>query len=148
MFEGAETKVENFLTGLAVKQNVVASTQNQAFNALMFLYVKVLEHPLAGVNVARLCKQLRIPVVLSKAEAAQVLSLIDGIVEGLLLGVAGVRYKKAANHYATNCFILHPINGAPDTIRTCDRLVRSQVLYPAELRALKANIYTEVYDKP
>ena len=27
--------------------------------------------------------------------------------------------------------------GAPGTIRTCDRLVRSQVLYPAELRALK-----------
>ncbi len=27
-------------------------------------------------------------------------------------------------------------NGAPGTIRTCDRLVRSQVLYPAELRAL------------
>ena len=26
-------------------------------------------------------------------------------------------------------------SGAPDTIRTCDRLVRSQVLYPAELRA-------------
>ena len=29
-------------------------------------------------------------------------------------------------------------SGAPGTIRTCDRLVRSQVLYPAELRALKA----------
>jgi hypothetical protein len=28
------------------------------------------------------------------------------------------------------------LNGAPGTIRTCDRLVRSQVLYPAELRAL------------
>jgi hypothetical protein len=27
--------------------------------------------------------------------------------------------------------------GAPGTIRTCDRLVRSQVLYPAELRARK-----------
>ncbi len=27
-------------------------------------------------------------------------------------------------------------SGAPGTIRTCDRLVRSQVLYPAELRAL------------
>ena len=25
-------------------------------------------------------------------------------------------------------------NGAPDTIRTCDPLIRSQVLYPAELR--------------
>ena len=30
--------------------------------------------------------------------------------------------------------------GAPGTIRTCDRLVRSQVLYPAELRAQKAII--------
>ena len=28
-------------------------------------------------------------------------------------------------------------NGAPGTIRTCDPLVRSQVLYPAELRVRK-----------
>ena len=33
--------------------------------------------------------------------------------------------------------------GAPGTIRTCDRLVRSQVLYPAELRALQAAYYME-----
>ncbi len=32
------------------------------------------------------------------------------------------------------------VYGAPDTIRTCDRLVRSQVLYPAELRALNLSI--------
>ena len=35
------------------------------------------------------------------------------------------------------------IYGAPDTIRTCDRLVRSQVLYPAELRALRKRHYTD-----
>ncbi len=34
----------------------------------------------------------------------------------------------------------YQINGAPGTIRTCDRLVRSQVLYPAELRALNLTI--------
>ena len=32
--------------------------------------------------------------------------------------------------------------GAPGTIRTCDRLVRSQVLYPAELRALCGGAYS------
>ena len=31
--------------------------------------------------------------------------------------------------------VLYAIYGAPGTIRTCDRLIRSQVLYPAELRA-------------
>jgi hypothetical protein len=36
--------------------------------------------------------------------------------------------------------------GAPDTIRTCDRLVRSQVLYPAELQAREGGYYKdEVY---
>ena len=33
--------------------------------------------------------------------------------------------------------------GAPGTIRTCDRLVRSQVLYPAELQALEGAYYRE-----
>ncbi len=43
--------------------------------------------------------------------------------------------KKAATELTiTACFTAD--FGAPGTIRTCDRLVRSQVLYPAELRAL------------
>ncbi len=31
--------------------------------------------------------------------------------------------------------VLPILNGAPDRIRTCDPLIRSQILYPAELRA-------------
>jgi len=38
-----EKKIEGFLTSLAVEGNVAASTQNQAMNALVFLYRKVLE---------------------------------------------------------------------------------------------------------
>jgi hypothetical protein len=40
--EMAETEVGAFLSYLAVKQNVSASTQNQALNALVFLYKQVL----------------------------------------------------------------------------------------------------------
>jgi site-specific recombinase XerD len=41
-----EKKIEAFLTDLAVQGNVSASTQNQAMNALVFLYKKVLKLPL------------------------------------------------------------------------------------------------------
>jgi Phage integrase, N-terminal SAM-like domain len=39
-------EIEAFLTYLAVGENVAASTQNQAFSALLFLYRHVLEIPL------------------------------------------------------------------------------------------------------
>ena len=48
----------------------------------------------------------------------------------------GTQAKKNSYQINDNCLFLHQVYGAPDTIRTCDRLVRSQVLYPAELRAL------------
>ena len=39
-----EPKIESFLTDLAVNGNVAAATQNQAMNALVFLYKRVLNH--------------------------------------------------------------------------------------------------------
>jgi hypothetical protein len=45
----AEEKMELFLSDLAASGKVAASTQNQAVNALVFLYRKVLEKPLAEV---------------------------------------------------------------------------------------------------
>jgi len=38
----AEPKIEAFLTDLAVRGNVTPATQNQAMNALRFLYKRVL----------------------------------------------------------------------------------------------------------
>ena len=40
----AEAKMETFLSDLAVNGHVAASTQNQAFNAILFLYREVLHH--------------------------------------------------------------------------------------------------------
>jgi integrase len=49
----SEQKLEIFLTGLALRHNVAASTQNQAFNAVLFFYKEVLARPLGNVNALR-----------------------------------------------------------------------------------------------
>ena len=48
----SEQKLERFLTALA-KDEVAASTQNQAFNALLFFYRDCLGQPLQGINALR-----------------------------------------------------------------------------------------------
>ena len=92
-----EKKVEDFLTHLAVQANVAASTQNQAFNALVFLYKQVLKHPLEGVDAARTRKEKRIPVVLTREEVKLVLAFMEGtsdLVVKLLYG-GGLRITEA-----------------------------------------------------
>ncbi len=92
-----EVNVEVFLTHLAVDKNVAPSTQNQALNALVFLYTKVLERPLENVSATRSRKEPRIPVVLSKDEVKQVLTLMDGTV-GLIVKTlygGGLRISEA-----------------------------------------------------
>src|SRR5258708_3571240 len=48
--DGAEAKIEAFLSDLAVKGNVAVSTQNQAFNALLFLYASIRTLPPTGAG--------------------------------------------------------------------------------------------------
>ena len=81
LFCEAENKVEKFLTYLATERNVAASTQNQAFNALVFLYKRVLESPLENVRATRSRKTARIPVVMTRDEVKPVIQLLDGIPE-------------------------------------------------------------------
>jgi integrase len=74
---GAE--IEPFLTHLAVHSNVSASTQNQAFSALLFLYQKVLEIDLPNISALRARRPDHLPVVLSVAEVRSNLDELDGI---------------------------------------------------------------------
>ena len=74
------TEVSDFLTHLAVTGNVAASTQNQALNALVFMYKAVLDKPLGDLQgVIRAKKPRRLPVVLSSDEVAAVLRNLEGI---------------------------------------------------------------------
>ena len=71
--------ISEFLTHLAVKRNVSASTQNQALNALIFLYKKVLRVELTDpFDAIRARRPSRLPVVLSKQEALKVIDLASG----------------------------------------------------------------------
>jgi len=77
--EMGKNEIEAFLTHLAVVGNVAPATQNQAFNALLFLYEQVLGMPLKGQNIQALrAKQKKhIPVVLDKEETRQILHKLD-----------------------------------------------------------------------
>jgi integron integrase len=70
--------VSNFLTWLAVHRKVSASTQNQAFNAIIFLYNRVLEFKLDKIeNVIRAKRSRRIPAVFSRTEVRFILSHME-----------------------------------------------------------------------
>ncbi|WP_137820620.1 integron integrase [Pseudomonas sp. 2FG] len=92
--EMGAAEVEAFLSDLAVRRNVSASTQNQALAALLFLYKQVLRLDLPWLGeVVRAKKPVRLPVVLSVAEVQQVLSQLQGelwLIASLLYG-SGMR---------------------------------------------------------
>jgi len=73
-------EVKRFLEHLAVHRTVAASTQNQALNALVFLYTQVLDQPLGELDsFTRAKRPRRLPVVLAGAEARALLAALDGV---------------------------------------------------------------------
>jgi integron integrase len=73
-------EVEEFLTSLAVRNQVSAATQNQALAAVLFLYRDVLEIKLPWLTeVVRAKRPQRLPVVLTRAEVVRVLERISGL---------------------------------------------------------------------
>ncbi|MGH8156025.1 MAG: integron integrase [Rhodanobacteraceae bacterium] len=73
-------EVEAFLTHLATHAHVAASTQNQALSALLFLYREVLQQELPWLeDIRRAKKPQRLPVVLSRGEAASLLAEMSGV---------------------------------------------------------------------
>src|SRR6266571_5847017 len=77
--EICEKEITEFLTHLAVEKNVSASTQNQSFAALLFLYQQVLERKLDFIdNVQRVTRPAKLPVVFTVAEARAVIAQLKG----------------------------------------------------------------------
>ena len=75
-----EREVESFLSLLATRGQVAASTQNQALSALLFLYREVLGIELPWMeNIRRAKRPQRLPVVLSRTELNAVLAQLSGL---------------------------------------------------------------------
>lgn len=70
--------IEEYLTHLAVEKHVAASTQNVAFNALLFFYRRVLGQEPGEINASRAKKPQRLPVVCTREEVHAILDQLKG----------------------------------------------------------------------
>ena len=72
-----QADLKSFLTYLAVEKQVASSTQQQAYNALLFLFRHVLGKSVVGLNeTIRAVKPKRLPVVLSEPEVSNLIHLL------------------------------------------------------------------------
>ncbi|MCG2754828.1 MAG: integron integrase [Desulfobacteraceae bacterium] len=119
------TEIEAFLTDLAVKGNVSASTQNQAFSALLFLYKKVLNKDVfKNVNALRAKKPQRLPTVLTFDETMAIIDSITGIFQLIvkllygcgLRGIECVRLRIKDIDFKMNQIIVRNGKGQKDRV--------------------------------
>lgn len=125
--ELGDSEVVEFLTHLSVHRNVSANTQNQALNALVFLYKQVLQKPLGDLSkTVRAKKPQRLPVVLSREEVRDILNELHGehrLVGSLLYG-SGLRLLEALQlrvkdmDFQYRCLHIRDAKGAKDRVVT------------------------------
>jgi len=123
--EMAEPEINAFLTHLAIKEKVSASTQNQALSALLFLYRHVIGREVGDLgNVIRARKPKRLPVVMTRDEVKAVLANLSGdkqLMASLMYG-AGLRLMECLRlrvqdiDFARNEIIIRDGKGAKDRI--------------------------------
>ena len=92
-----EQEIGDFLNHLAAKEDVAASTQNQALSALLFLYRHVLGLEIGEIEALVWAKKpKRLPVVLTREEVKALLGQLRGVnwIMGNLLYGAGLRLRE------------------------------------------------------
>jgi integron integrase len=124
--------VKEYLTHLAVKQRVASSTQNQAFNALLFLFRHVLKKDFGDQrDVPRAKKSKYIPVVLSRPEIDAIISNLDypfDLVVSLLYG-CGLRLFECLSlrvhnfNFAEGILTVHGKGGKDRTVPLPQKLI-------------------------
>ncbi len=118
-----DESAKDFLTDLAVKSHVVASTQNQAFNALLFLFRHVLKRDYElGDRVVRAKRSKYIPTVLTRPEVDAVLGQLKfpfNLITSMLYG-CGLRLSESLNlrvsdlDFEEDLVIIHDGKGKKD----------------------------------
>lgn len=139
-------EVEAFLSDLAVRRDVSASTQNQALAALLFLYKQVLKQDLPWLGeVVRAKKPARLPVVLSITEVQQILGYMDGdvgLIARLLYGgglrlMEGVRLRVKDVDFSRGELVIRDGKGQKDRVTVLPAsLVAPLKLHLARVRAI------------
>jgi integron integrase len=152
-------EVERFLSDLATARHVAASTQNQAFNALLFLYREVLHQDMGQLGrVERAKRPERLPVVLAQGEVVRLLSGMTGtfqLMAKLLYGTGMrlmecVRLRVKDVDFAQNHIIVRDGKGfkdrmtvLPESIRAAltEHLRRVKLLHEQDLASGNGRVY-------
>jgi len=123
--EPAEQRINTFLTYLAAKENVSASTQNQALAALLFLYRQVLGTEVGELgDLIRAKRPIHVPVVMTRDEVKAVLAVMSGetkLMASVLYGT-GLRLNECISlrvqdlDFARNTITVHDGKGGKDRV--------------------------------
>jgi integron integrase len=150
--EMGKQEIEAFLTHLAVNRKVAASTQNQAFNALLFLYREVLHMVFPEtIQAIRAKRSIRLPTVLSASEALSIVDAMEGVqrLMAMLLFGSGLRLKECLRlrvkdlDFEMNQIVVRDGKGAKDRITVFpestkpllkDHLKRVRLIYENDLK--------------
>ncbi len=132
-----EKEINAFLSHLATRQRVSASTQNQALSALLFLYRYVLKREIGDLgDVIRARRPKRLPVVMTREEVKLVMSRLHGqiwIISSLMYG-AGLRLNECLClrtqdiDFRVNNITVRSGKGAKDRITMLPQVVKQPLL--------------------
>jgi len=135
--EMGAAEISAFLSSLAVRDKVAASTQNQALSALLFLYRDVLGVDLPWLDdVVRAKRPQYLPVVLTRAETRAVLQQLTGVprIMALLLYGAGLRLLECCRlrvkdvDFATNQIVIRDGKGRKDRVTMLPAAVKAMLM--------------------
>ena len=157
--EMAESEIRQFLSDLAVRLNVSASTQTVALSALLFLYRDVLKRPLPYIdNIERAKPSRHLPVVFTRAEVQTLFAYLSGtnlLLASLLYG-AGLRLMEALRlrvkdvDFSQNQIVVRDGKGSADRITMlpatikqalAEHLRRVRLLHQKDLKERFGSVY-------
>jgi integron integrase len=119
-----------------VNRNVAASTQNQAFNALLFLYNHVLEKKMPDdINAMRSKKPVRVPTVMTREETTRLISSMNGtkkLMAEIMYGcglhvIECVRLRVKDVDFAMNQIVVRNGKGKKDRITVLPQRIRKSL---------------------
>jgi len=137
-------EIREYLEYLAVERNVSAGTQNQALNALVFLYEQVLKQQVGTIgDFVRAKRPKRIPVVLASEEVNRLLDALSGtyaLMASLLYG-SGLRLMECLRlrvkdvDFAQNQIVVRDGKGKKDRLTILPK--KLQAALRAQLSSVK-----------
>jgi integron integrase len=146
--ELGKEEIQKFINYLAVERHVSSSTQNQALQAILYLYKKIIKQEIGWISEVKNVKRIKhLPVVFSRNEAASIIKNLEGIpklIVSLLYGT-GMRLNECLNlrikdvDFGMNQIIVRDGKGEKDRIT----LLPQKLLLPLEKQIEKVkNIHS------